>query len=463
VPYLSSEPEGSVKQSITGVTMSWKLSELTIKSITGYETTKDTFTSSFSGDNAVVTGGFVGGEQMDVTQFTEEVQLLGKAFNDRLDYLAGAYYLHESGSQQFGWYGLSFLGLGPISTSNIDAKTQSYSIFGQGNFKITDALTATAGVRWTEDKKTDDLSIVQFGLTPVFFPGFNTPLHYDLTFVSVTPKFGLDYKLATGGSVDSAMLYLSAGKGFKSGGVSGINIFNLAGSQVPYKPEENWTYEAGLKSEFFDHKLRVNAAFFVAKVTNLVLNETVQLAPGAFAFPEVNAGDTKVEGLELEISAVPFTGLTLFLNPAFDHGEYTTLAPGASALLAKLSHTVDSNGFSVANPIPPQLPWFSFTSGFDYTHPMAIGTNAGSQFLLGMDWFKTASYPIAASNDFVVSAYDRLNGYVGVALNDKLQFRLVGKNLQNRVTVSTGSRGLGGFLVLPPREYLLTFAYKLGH
>jgi iron complex outermembrane receptor protein len=475
VATINNLPEGSVDQTINGVTLSYKLGGVTLKSISGFVTTKDTFTSEFAGITPIGTGTIgagseIGGEVMNDKEYTQEFQALGKGLDDKLDYIGGLYFFREAGGQEFGWYGF---GLGALSNSWISLATDSYATYGQTTYKITDAFSVTAGLRWTEEKKNINLALKQLGAlaaTGGLFGAFpNTaPLHYDLTFAALTPKFGFDYNLPTIGGVDSWKAYIDAERGYKSGGVSGINIFDLTGSLVPYKPEYNWTYEAGLKSEFLDHKVRINADYFIANVSNLVLNETVEVAPGAFAFPEVNAGDTRVQGLEMQISTAPISGLTVYINPAFETGKYTGLNPESSPAYAQLPNCTgaakgvvcNSSGYSIVDPRPPQLPWFSFSSGFDYKYPVALGPLPDSAFLIGADWFKTASFLVAATNDFVTSGYDRLNGYIGVGLSKELQLRLEGKNIQNRTTINTGSRGLGGFDTLPPREVLLTLSYK---
>ena len=78
----------------------------------------------------------------------------------------------------------------------------------------------------------------------------------------------------------------------------------------------------------------------------------------------------------------------------------------------------------------------------------------------------THQHPVRPSsadrtNDFVVKAYDRFNGYVGVGVGDHWDIRLTARNIADDQQVYVGSRGLGGYLMLPPREVMLTLSYKL--
>jgi outer membrane receptor protein involved in Fe transport len=100
------------------------------------------------------------------------------------------------------------------------------------------------------------------------------------------------------------------------------------------------------------------------------------------------------------------------------------------------------------------------TLGAEYGKDVAIGANGG-RVKAGVDVYRTDDYVTAATNDFIVKAYDRWNGYVGLGVGDKWDFRMSIKNLLGKDQVYVGSRGLGGFLVLPPREWMFTVGYKL--
>ena len=154
---------------------------------------------------------------------------------------SGSYYYDEEASQSWGW---NFGGLGPVSQSLINIETQSVSVFAQADYQITDNLKATIGARWTEDDKTFALDY-----QALFIPLPADRVDLANTYSEVTPKFGLDWTLDTSGNVDSMLLYLSAARGYKSGGYSAIAIFpgDVALAETPYFPETNWTYEAGIK------------------------------------------------------------------------------------------------------------------------------------------------------------------------------------------------------------------------
>ncbi len=447
-PPLEAVPRGSTKQTIASANLSWDLGGMTLRSITGYVKLKDYFTTDFSG--GVLVGllplpqpVIAGSIDTDHDQFTQEFQLQGKA--DRFNYILGAYYLHEKGTQDQGWY--FFL---PTSSSSLDAKTDSYSLFGQLDYAMTDAAKLTVGARWTQDKKDYD---IRFAGLP--FPGALLGLPFDLPartdrvtqsddYSAFTPKVGLDYSLPASGSIDSMLLYLSAARGWKSGGYNAIAIFGLDDARKPYSPEKNWTYEAGVKTDLVGNRLRINAALFYETVTDLQLNATLA---GGTSFPVQNVADSRLTGLELETTWVPTDGLTLFLNAALMDGKFTRITPGSSVDLAAPSFGVKAE--------PPQIPDYTVSLGFDY------GVDVGpGRLKFGADWYRTDDYLVAATNDFVVKAYDRFNAFAGYQMG-RTEFRVSVKNLTDEATIVSGSRALGGFILLPPREWMATVSYRM--
>ncbi|MBL8645575.1 MAG: TonB-dependent receptor [Rhodospirillaceae bacterium] len=456
---LENEPRGETKQWIASANLNWDFGDFSLQSITGFVNTNDFFSNDFSGTGGVAfitaaanggsIGGVLGATKVNADQFTQELKFQGDALDGKLNYIAGAYYLNETATQQFGW-NIGLLG-GPVSNSDLTASTESISFYGQADYALTDALKATAGLRWVQDDK--DFGITFTSRSPII-PAQN-PINLDNKYERWTPKFGLDYTVPTSGAIDSLLLYVSAARGFKSGGYNGINITDLAIAGASYGPESNWTYEGGMKADFLDNRVRFNAAYFYNRISDLTLNATVPSPiPGVSGFPVQNAGDATIKGLEIEASAVPTDGLTLYLNAAMMSGKFRNLVPSAAPSRAVTL-------FGVTNPDTPQTPDLTTTLGFDYRVPLNMGA-ADTEFLVGADWYHTSSFTTAATNDFILDGYDRFNAYVGLGFGNGWEGKLAVKNLTDERDLSTGSRGfLGGFLYLPPMEYMFTIKYAM--
>ena len=443
---LANYPYGKTKQTIASLNVSYDMGSSTLRSVTGYVKTEDSFTNDFSGNGNVMAANNALAEQ-----YSQEIQVSGKAFGDKLSYLAGIYLFSEEGTQSFAWN--SYLpppipSAIPISTSLIKAKTKSYSAFTQLDYLMTDALKVTAGIRYTNDNK--DFDFLFRGLLPPITPAVGI-VDLSNTYSEVSPRLGIDYTVPTSsGNIDSMLVYASAASGFKSGGYNGIAIFGFNDAKKGYAPESNWTYEAGIKTDLLANRLRINANYFLAKADDLALNATVTNTDGTTAFPVQNSGKATIQGLEFEITAVPADGLTLFLSgTAMMDGKYDSLNPTSAPANALANFGVRA--------VVPQTPSYSFTTGFDYGFDNRYGRTT-----VGADWFQTDDYITAATNDFKVKGYGQGNAFVSHAFNDSWSVRGSVKNFTDEYVITTGSRGfLGGFIPLRPREYMVSVTYKL--
>lgn len=437
-PGIADQPFGEITQLIASLKLSWDLWGGTLESLTAYVETDDAWTTDFSGLGLIMAG-----QTALVDQYSQEFKFASEAMDGRLSYIAGAYFFRETADQAFNW---SFFT--PASASQIEMETNSIALFAQADYSITDALTATVGIRWMEDDK--DFSIAFQGLPSAILPvPAEDFVDQSESYDAVTPRFALNYAFEDFGIIDNGMAYASASSGFKSGGFSGIGIFNIETSKTPYFEETNWTYEFGLKADMFNNTLRVNANYFFAVTEDAQINATVD---GGTAFPIQNAGDIEVDGLEFEVTWVPTDGLTLFANGALLNSDYTNLDPGAAPAQSEII-------FNNPKATVPQTPDFAYTVGFDYRIPLSIG--GGSELMFGANYFSSDDYFVGATNDFIISAYDRTDGYVGLAWGDNLEFRLSGRNLTDETDIISGSRALGGFIFLPQREWMLSATYRL--
>jgi iron complex outermembrane receptor protein len=457
---IENEPRGLTKQWIGSLNMTYDFGDVSLQSITGLVNTNDFFSTDFTGTGGVpfvagaANGGNLGGvngaTKLNSDQLTQEFKIQGQAVDGKLNYLVGAYYLYENGDQRFGW-----AIPGPFSQSEMEILTRSYSVFTHHDFAVTEDLKVTAGVRYVKDVK-------KFGITFRYVPPvaiLNTltpqaPVNLRNTYDKWLPKLGIDYTVPTSGNIDSLLLYASVGRGFKSGGYNGIAIGNLNDARSAYGPESNWTYEGGVKADMLDNRLRLNAAYFYNRISDLTLNAQVPgVGGGPASFPVQNAGAATIRGLEAEASAVPVDGLTLYVNSAFLSGKFRSLRAGSAPSNALANYGVVAK--------PPQLPDYSFTVGFDYRADISLGSRDG-QFLLGADWYRTDDFITSATNEFILDGYSRIGAFVGLGIDENWEVKLSVKNLADKETISTGARGfLGGFLYLPPREYMLTVKYTM--
>ena len=131
--------------------------------------------------------------------------------------------------------------------------TDSYAAFAHVVFHLTERLDLSVGARYTEDAKEIDY---QQTSETGFFPLIG-PVHADDEWDAVTPSFNVNYS-----ANENLMVYVSANRGFKSGGYNQGLGEGPATAAVAFDPEYLWSYEVGLKSMSFNRRLAIDLAIF---------------------------------------------------------------------------------------------------------------------------------------------------------------------------------------------------------
>lgn len=256
-------------------------------------------------------------------QFSQEIRLAFDGMEGRLKGQVGVYYLNEDNTRiedlQQDFPAPSQTG---IATYPQMVEGESWAIFGQVSFAITDDITATAGLRQTWEEKDG-----HFIGRKVSGPGQPPPLaaNYDVRgskkWDALTPRFALDWQVTP-----DALVYASATRGFKSGGFQGI-----AGSgpsqQAPYDPEYAWSYEGGAKTQWLDNRLRLNVAVFQTDYKDLQVSQLVPLCCVVVG----NAATAEIKGAEFELVATPLPGLQIDAAYGYLHARFKSFANGATA------------------------------------------------------------------------------------------------------------------------------------
>ncbi|GGI82812.1 TonB-dependent receptor [Polymorphobacter multimanifer] len=263
-------------------------------------------------------------------QFSQEVKLSGSLFGGALDYVTGLYLLDEDNSTDFADTFAVFTGahaplqllLAERTLNNTAKATAGYF---QGDLNLSEQLKLTAGIRYTDETKTfrisDNRQACNASLAVTCLNQTNlvaangVPIPTSQNVKIWTPRFVLNYTPS-----DSLLLFASATRGFKSGGWNARGT--AANELLPFGPETVWSYEAGIKSEWFDRRLRVNVTGFWLDNQDLQAPSAFVRANGSIAFIAQNFADYRNKGVELEITAVPVDGLNLFANIGFQDDEY---------------------------------------------------------------------------------------------------------------------------------------------
>jgi iron complex outermembrane recepter protein len=157
---------------------------------------------------------------------------------------------------------------------------------------LTSRLSSTVGVRYTHEEKEIENAggLYSLDVEDLAIPGSVYGYSDSIAHSAWTPKIGLELKLP-----DDALAYVSATRGFKSGG------FNLSSTVAGrgYAPEWAWSYECGWKGTLMNGRSRFSASAFVMDYTDL----QVQTPIGIGVFDIRNAAAATIRGVELEATS----------------------------------------------------------------------------------------------------------------------------------------------------------------
>lgn len=311
----------------TALTINDHLPGVDIKSITAYRNSKIDVLRD--GDQTPFQAFAVSVNEGD-DQVSEEVQFSGKSFADRLSWVSGLFAMRETGHVH--WTAplaqLVYDNAGVDISLNVRSaiKTTSLAAFGEGTFKITDALSFTVGGRLNQDQKLYDYGLTRLFSGAVVIPAQTLQAKWD----NFLPKVGFDYHFTR-----DIMGYASFSKGFKAGG---WNPRALTPAEHPEKfdPEYITTYETGLKTAFWDGRSTLNTAVFfsdyrdiqIVSVTDVVLANGQHVAGTGVN----NAGRGRIYGSEIEWTIQPIADLRFTESLGLLDAKYTELSAAVLAI-----------------------------------------------------------------------------------------------------------------------------------
>ncbi len=350
-------------------TLNWDLGWASLTSVTGYSTSNVSQTSDGDGSDAPLAYGSAW--ILRQHQISEEVRLASNDDGAPLKWIAGLYYFWSNNFEDFA-YSDTGLNDAPATVaadtynflSHGFSKSQSFAPFGQVDYDLAKTslgipLTVTAGIRYSYDRKYG-FNYLDYQL-PLLCGGSCgvTAGPFDKTWGQWTGKGGLSYRVT-----DRVLAYASASRGYLSGG-------NIIGLAHIYGPESMWSYDAGVKSQFWGDRLQLNLAAYHEEIAHLQVFVQSTTQSG---INNVN-GITQVNGVELEVAAVPVDNLrlnaTLTVNRA-TYGNYITTdtrfaGPGPGCDPATLLCNFRGNTLN-------QTPPYTVDLGAEYEFDTAIGT-----------------------------------------------------------------------------------------
>lgn len=342
--------------------------------------------------------------QQNIKQWSGEVTATGKALNDRLDFAVGGLLFHEFGVDGTPSSSVTELaklrtgGIRLITFSNGRVDTKAWGIYSQATYHLNDQLSLTGGMRYSQDKKAldsnngtilggsldDPNAIFTCAVGPV------CPQYRSATFKAWSYTASIDYK-----PNNDLLLYLKTAKGFRAGGQALRATIAIPASLLPFDPEIVYSYEAGLKADFFDHRVRTNIAAYFTRTKNLQRNTAgFDAATQQTVTLTENAASADIWGVEFDGSVLLGAGFRIDGTAAYTRPKYKTF--------------IDFNNFDRSNEPFPLTPRWTASLSPAWEGDVSFGKiNARVDFAYQS---RQALYPFAFYTDQNGVLRDATNG-----------------------------------------------------
>jgi iron complex outermembrane receptor protein len=285
------------------LTMNWDINDaFTVKSISAYRKLDYASYRDLDATQLVMQNTWYYREMEETSQ---EFQFLGSG--ERYSWIVGLYYFDRDVFEKFnGWQRWELTGTGvngPRGRNSLDrVMNTDTAIYGEFAYDLTEKLTLTVGGRYSKENYQSETYVPSDPLGPPDQPSFSlagtiqvvdgAPLVTDEDFEAFTPRVTLQYQFT-----DAVMAYVNYSEGFNGGGVNSRFDPTLPNNGIiPYDSERLKNIELGLRSDWLDDHLRLNATYFNGTWDDIQIGEN--LTPGQST--TTNGGEAKIEGLEIE-------------------------------------------------------------------------------------------------------------------------------------------------------------------
>jgi iron complex outermembrane receptor protein len=445
--------EGPEKVDVFGASLlaEFETDTLRFTSITAYEKVdRNTLEDTDASPNDILTAVY----KDNPRQWSEELRLQSKG-GGPLGWIIGAFYFHDDLSTASSYDVLRSLrpyfanrdnpsGFSPDDSVGLlrypyDQTTESVALFGQAEYRFADRFVLTTGLRYTHDSIDFDYS-AYFDEEPYDLIVPVVGVKDSESFSDLSGRMALSYQAS-----DDVMFYGAISSGYNSGGFPGASETTELQLQ-PFDSEKLYAYEAGLKSEFMDRTVRLNAAAYYYDYRDLQV--FIYDTSGAVPIQrKTNAGSADIYGLEADLTWKPDSRFDLFLSLSLLHSSYQDFDDGLGN---------DFSGNELVN-----APEVAMSGGIAYTQPLG---DAGSLRAMVDGSYQSRIY-FTPANDRLYSqdAFTLVNARLAwTPLSGKYQLALWGRNLTDErwVNFIAPVITMDQLNYDDPRTYGVEFSYR---
>lgn len=428
--------KGDTKVDIYSLEINYNFGEHLLTSISAY--TKENVYGAARADDYTRTALPQNDSFEKYEQYTQELRITSPA-EGAATYVAGLYYFHKEIDRSFvryiDLYGIDFApapNSGAITVLNDnDVTADSFAVFGQFTWHFSDLNRVSLGARYNDDQLHHKQTVAAIpGTAPEAPPG---------TIDAKTNDQGGSWRVILERDIaEDAMIYASYARGYKGPGSNSLSSGPSSGD-VFVDPEIPTSYELGIKSQWLDNRLRVNAATYYSTFKDFQASAQV-----AGAFPPIffltNAGELETKGVELEVNASVIENFNLQASVAYTDATFSDW-PDAPCYAGQTQSQGCVNGeqdLSGAD-MPNSPDWSVYLNGTYYIPVPSMpfdGFGSLTYFWRDDVQFDTANNPL-----LVGDAFGTFDLYTGIAAKDgRYRVQLYVQNLLDEFNVST----LGG-------------------
>ncbi len=393
--------------------------DLSVKNVFGYRKVHFAYAADIDGTAVPVFGAYPSGgyagtadpiqtPKIDTEFYSDELQLFGSAFDNKLDWITGLYWSKLSGDEKkmgqitpafttptqfpapYPAYAVSAAG---FENSHNSIENTSYGLFVEGTYQFIDELSVTLGARQSLEKR--EMTVQKFGTlvqslavppNPAPLPSFLRPRpscqilaegatslwdiapdckrSVDEEFDSTTWKVSVNYT-----PTPTMLVYGSISTGFRAGG------FNTRGTNdatlEPFDPENVTTYEIGTKQDWDlgGMPLRGNLAVYLQEYEDIQQTLSFAGATGALETKTINAAKAEITGLELDVTLQPLDDLLLSASYSYVNAKYKEREDDID-FDGNRNLTAAERGVDTSSNAFPYIPEQSATASATYTLPL---------------------------------------------------------------------------------------------
>ncbi len=445
------------------LTLTWDPSDaVSVKSITGYREWESERLLDMDGSPYAHLHPLTA---VDAEIITQELQF--NYSTTATDWVFGAYCSDEEGVD--GSRSIILAPLNPSRSIN-DGTVRNLSIgaYAQATYRMTEAVSLTAGLRYTEEeKKLESRNRIELAAVPGMVIGCTVPPgdrpitacvnNLSDSFDDPSWLVSLDYDLA-----DDIMVYASVASSWRGGGQN-LRASGDSAAAQPFAPETATNYELGLKGDYLDSTLHINAAVFLTDYQDIQRSIIVPSSSGESGNNNVvtvltNAAEADIFGAEIELWYQPseeFSFFSTFGYIDFEYQDFISLAPDGVSI-------IDRSDEEVA------LPDLQASFSARYDRPLTGNRALGVQ--LDYVWQDDRNItPISRRPDVTTQeSFGRLNARLELEFGERYVLSLWGKNLTDESFLAGGTDFTGNALahtigvIGRPRTYGVTLAVDFG-